>query len=262
MLEARNVSVAFGSTTILHDVSMSVLPGEVVAILGPNGAGKSTLLAVLSGALKPKTGTALLDGDQLQDWAPRKLAQKRAFLPQHSELAFGFRVLEVVLLGRSPYAGKTSRAQDTAIAEAALEQTEVSHLSDRIYTTLSGGERQRVQMARILSQIEQTGSQKTMPERYLLLDEPTNSLDLAHQHAILAIGRKAATRNVGVVAILHDLNLAAMYADRILVLQSGRVVAKGLPKDVLTESMIHDAFGLSVNVTQHPSRECPHVIVA
>jgi len=260
MLQARDIRVDLGQATVLHGVSLSVRPGEVVAVLGPNGAGKSTLLAVLSGALTPCMGRACLEDRPLAEWAPQALARKRAVLPQHSELAFSFRVLEVVLLGRSPHAGISSREKDLLVAKAALVETESGHLAGRIYTTLSGGERQRVQLARILTQIDFPEMNGSSADRYLLLDEPTSSLDLAHQHATLETARRAADRGIGVVAILHDLNLAAMYADRIVVLHGGRVAAEGVPEDVLTEAMVHHAFDLSVNVTRHPTRGCPHVI--
>ncbi len=260
MLRACNIRVDLGQTIVLHDVSLSIAPGEVVAVLGPNGAGKSTLLAVLSGALVPHTGHATLENRPLSRWSPQALARKRAVLPQHSELAFPFRVLEVVLLGRSPHAGTTSRGKDLAVAKGALMETEANHLADRIYTTLSGGERQRVQMARILSQIDFSTTNNQVADRYLLLDEPTSSLDLAHQHATLVTARRAADRGIGVMAILHDLNLAAMYADRIVVLHGGRVAAEGLPEDVLTETMVRQAFNLSVSITRHPTRGCLHVI--
>ena len=260
MLQACDIRVDLGQATVLHGVSLSVTAGEIVAVLGPNGAGKSTLLTVLSGALTPRTGHASLEDRPLAKWAPQALARKRAVLPQHSELAFSFRVLEVVLLGRSPHAGISSREKDLAIAKAALMETEANHLTDRIYTTLSGGERQRVQMARILAQIDFSATKDHIADRYLLLDEPTSSLDLAHQHATLETARRAADRGIGVMAILHDLNLAAMYADRIVVLHEGRVAAEGAPEDVLTEAMVHHAFDLSVSITRHPTRGCPHVI--
>lgn len=260
MLQACDIRVEFSQTTILHDVSLAVEPGEVVVVLGPNGAGKSTLLAVLSGALMPRSGQATLEKRHLSRWSPQALARRRAVLPQRSELAFSFRVLEVVLLGRSPHAGVSSREKDLAVARAALAETESDHLADRVYTTLSGGEQQRVQLARILAQIDFLDTDGQSADRFLLLDEPTSSLDLAHQHMTLKTARRVSERGIGVVAILHDINLAAMYADRIMVLHRGHVIAEGAPHDVLTEAMVRHAFDLSVTISRHPTRGCPHVI--
>jgi len=269
MLRAEDIRVRFGRAEVLKGPSISVAPGEVVAVLGPNGAGKSTLLSVLAGTLTPQDGTASLGARALTAWAPRDLALQRAVLPQQSELAFGFHVLEVVLLGRSPHAGRSTREEDLAIAGACLAEAEVVHLAERIYTTLSGGERQRVQLARALAQIGFpdfgfpdlgfSDLQLGQGDRYLLLDEPTASLDPAHQHATLRTARRAAEQGVGVLAILHDLNLAAMYADRLVVLHQGRLAAEGPPAEVLTEALVAQVFELPVAVTPHPTRGCPQV---
>jgi iron complex transport system ATP-binding protein len=259
MLRADEIRVRYGAAEVLRGPSLAVAPGEVVAVLGPNGAGKSTLLAVLAGSLRPQRGAAALEGRALAEWSPRALALRRAVLPQHSELAFGFPVLEVVLLGRSPHAGTTSRAEDLAVAEACLAEAEVSHLVHRLYTTLSGGERQRVQLARVLAQIDYPRGERGAP-RYLLLDEPTSSLDLAHQHATLRTARRAAARGIGVLAILHDLNLAALYADRLVVLSRGTLAAAGAPEAVLTEALVREVFDLAVQITRHPTRGCPQVV--
>jgi len=260
MLFAENIRVRYGSAEVLQGPSLSVAPGEVVAVLGPNGAGKSTLLAVLAGTLRPHQGEAALEGRALADWPPQALALRRAVLPQHSELSFGFAVLEVVLLGRSPHAGASSRAEDLAVAEACLAEAEVGHLAHRLYTTLSGGERQRVQLARVLAQIDFPRADRHDEPRYLLLDEPTSSLDLAHQHATLRTARRAADRGMGGLAILHDLNLAAMYADRLVVLNRGQLAAEGTPEEVLTEDLVREAFELPVHITRHPTRGCPQII--
>ena len=260
MLRADDIRMRYGAAEVLRGPSLAVAPGEVVAVLGPNGAGKSTLLAVLAGTLRPQQGKAALEGRALADWPPRALALRRAVLPQHSELAFGFAVLEVVLLGRSPHAGASSRAEDLAVAEACIAEAEVSHLAHRLYTTLSGGERQRVQLARVLAQIDFSQAGSHDRPRYLLLDEPTSSLDLAHQHATLRTARRAADRGIGVLAILHDLNLAAMYADRLVVLSRGSLAAEGTPEEVLTEELVRATFELPVHITRHPTRGCPQIV--
>lgn len=260
MLEVREIRVELGKANVLYDISLSIEPGEFVAVVGPNGAGKSTLLSVLSGALVPHEGYASLDGRSLVRWAPRALACKRAVLAQHAELSFSFRVLEVAMLGRSPHFGASGRERDLEVVQASLVETGVDHLADRMHTTLSGGERQRAHLARVLAQIGFPSTEEHVAGRYLLLDEPTSSLDPAYQHATLATARRAAGLGIGVLAILHDLNLAAMYSDRIVALRGGRMIAAGPPHEVLTEKVIRRVFEIPVRVVLHPTRNCPHVI--
>jgi iron complex transport system ATP-binding protein len=255
-LAAVDVGVAIRGATLLAGVSLAIRPGEVVAVLGPNGAGKSTLLKCLGSELRPTRGTVHLNAKPLADWSPRESAQRRAVLPQHSPLGFPFTALEVVLMGRIPYGGPFPA--DTEIALAAMAAAEVEHLAARRYTTLSGGERQRVHLARVLTQIWEP-----LPDReprYLLLDEPTASLDPAHQHGTLTLVRAWARRGVGVAVVLHDLNLAAQYSDRVAVLRSGRLLAIGSPADVLRPPLIAEAFGLPVHVLPHPDLGCPLIV--
>lgn len=255
MLEGQHLTFRIGGKTLVEDVSLKIAPGEIVAIVGANGAGKSTLLKLLCGDLHPERGDVLLAGKPLASWSKRDLARVRAVLPQSSPLNFSFSALEVVLMGRSPHIRGIESEQDRAIAQAALEAARVEHLAARSYLTLSGGEQQRVQLARVLVQIwGDTGA------RYLLLDEPTNNLDLAHQHGTLAIASNFAQRGVGVLAILHDLNLAAQYADHILIMKAGRALAYGTPNTVFTQSIIRDAFDVAVTIMPHPSLNCPLVI--
>ena len=258
MLQALDVSVRLGGKSILQAVSLSLQAGELLAVLGPNGAGKSTLLRVLTGALAPQVGLAALDDRPLQSWNSRELARRRAVLPQSSPLAFGFRAFEVVLLGREPHSGLSAREEDLEIAEAAMREADVIHLAERSYATLSGGEQQRVQLARVLSQVWPGGRDASL--RFLLLDEPTSSLDLAHQHAILRLARGWSRAGAGVLAVLHDLNLAAMYADRVCILKVGRLEAEGRPDDVFTADRIRACFDLEVVVSRHPLRDCPYVL--
>jgi iron complex transport system ATP-binding protein len=256
-LEARQITVQIGRCPILQDISLSVVAGEVLAVIGPNGAGKSTLLKVLSGDLAPSQGDVWMNGKPLDAWQRKERAQMRAILPQNASLTFAFTVLEVALIGRTPHIQGRERPLDYAIARAALEAAGVLALQDRLYTTLSGGEKQRVQLARILAQI---WTETTMQTRFLLLDEPTNSLDLSHQHSTLDIARQFARQGVGVLAILHDLNLAAQYADRILVLKDRGCLASGTPYQVLTPTIIQQAFDMLVMVSPHPCYNCPLVI--
>lgn len=250
MLSAQALTVRIGANTLLDGVSLTLNPGEVLAVVGPNGAGKSTLLRALSGELAPFAGQVLMNGRPLAAWLPRQAARMRGVLPQSSALAFRFPVLDVVSMGRGPYRKTHTQAQNRAIAEQALALTDTAELAARIYTTLSGGERQRVQLARVLAQIWEPQGPL---HRYLLLDEPTSALDLAHQHAVLAIARHFAdSQTAGVLAVLHDLNLAALYADRIAVLRRGQLIETGPPGQVLNSELIQRIFGYPVSVGRHP----------
>ncbi|MEM1125017.1 MAG: heme ABC transporter ATP-binding protein [Bacteroidota bacterium] len=256
MLVADHVSVRLGRSTLLDDVSVHLAPGEVLAVVGANGAGKTTLMRLLSGEQTPTEGTVRLGETPLDQFSADDLARCRGVLPQHASLAFGFTVEEVVLLGRTPH--RTRATEDDEIARAALHAAGVHHLLGRSYPTLSGGEQQRVHLARTLAQIWEAPSPPS--PRYLLLDEPTASLDLAHQHAVLRTARRCAQADVGVLAVLHDLNLAAQYAHRIAVLKHGQLVAEGPPATVLTPEVIQHAFDVAVLITDHPRADCPLVV--
>ena len=257
MLSVCQISVMVGSSTLLAAVSLDVLPGEVVAVVGPNGAGKSTLLRVLCGDLVPTAGEVFLEERRLAAWPLRERAKVIAVLPQDTSLTFPFTVLEVVLMGRTPHLKGREQRHDYDVACAALQEVEVLALAHRLYPTLSGGERQRVQLARVLVQIWDVPS---TGHRYLLLDEPTASLDLAHQHSALALAQRFARQGTGVLTIVHDLNLAAQYADRIVVLHAGKQLATGCPQTVLTPEMIQMAFAMSAWVLPHPALSCPLVV--
>ncbi|CAN5451001.1 heme ABC transporter ATP-binding protein [soil metagenome] len=254
MMVARDVSVALGRTMILDAVSFRARKGELVAIVGPNGAGKSTLLRVLSGELAPNAGSVTLFGKPLAEQSSRVLARRRAVVPQSSEVAFAFAAYDVVLLGRSPHVERRETERDRALARLAMKTTDTLHLAETPYEVLSGGEKQRVQLARALTQIADVAE-----ETLLLLDEPTSSLDLVHQHTLL--GHVAALRErSAIVCILHDLNLAAQYADRIVVLDGGRVVADAAPRAVLSESLLATVFEVEASVLDHPHHAGPLVV--
>ncbi|MEM1118508.1 MAG: heme ABC transporter ATP-binding protein [Bacteroidota bacterium] len=257
MLALDQATVRIGSATLLDGLSLGIASGEVVAVVGPNGAGKTTALRLLAGEAAPTSGAVTLDGRPLAETAADAVARRRSVLPQQSALAFGFTALDVVRLGRTPH--RTTRRDDLAAATRAMERAGVAPLADRRYPTLSGGERQRVHLARALAQIDPEAGAPA-DGRYLLLDEPTSALDLAHQHAVLQVARAEAARGAGVLAVLHDLNLAAQYADRIAVLAAGARVALGPPAAVLTPAVVQRAFGISVVVTQNPCAACPLVV--
>ncbi|MEO0561494.1 MAG: heme ABC transporter ATP-binding protein [Chloroflexota bacterium] len=254
-IRVDHLTVRIGNTSLIENVSFTIVPGEILAVVGPNGAGKSTALKALAGEISPSSGDVIVQGQPLGVWRSRDLARVRAVLPQRSDLSFGFAAGEVVLMGRTPHLSGGETRHDHQIAYDAMCLTRTEHFADRVYTTLSGGERQRVQLARVLAQIwEGEGT------RYLLLDEPTNNLDLSHQHSTLSIARRFAERGVGVLAILHDLNLAAQYADRIVILKGGRVLAEGTPHEALTSTLIKTTYDISVLVQPHPRLDCPLVV--
>ncbi|BAZ93531.1 hemin import ATP-binding protein HmuV [Thiohalobacter sp. COW1] len=258
-LEASDISVYAGARALLHGVSVRLAPGEVLAVIGPNGAGKSTLLKCLAGETTPAAGRIGINGRALADWPHRSLARMRAVLPQHSSLNFPFRVREVVAMGRSPHAGAPA-GHNSDIVNAALTAADVQHLAGRDYTTLSGGERQRVQLARVLTQIWEPA---TEGPRYLLMDEPTSALDLVHQHHVLGVARRfAREQGIGVLAILHDLNLVAGYADRVAVLQQGRLRRQGPVGEVMQPAFLSEVFGIPLLRLPHPTVPEQPVLIA
>ena len=256
-LSVSNLGLRIGQKQLLSGIDFSLANDEVVAVLGPNGAGKSTLFKVLSAEHRHYSGAIELHGRHLQQWKGGDVAKIMGVLPQSSALAFPFSVSEVVNLGRLPHS--TGRVVDRQIVQQAMEQVDVVHLANALYPSLSGGEKQRVQLARVLAQIWQTSD---LGERFLLLDEPTSALDLSHQHQTLKLARNLAGQGVGVLAILHDLNLAAQYADRIILLSQGLCVAQGCVKKVLTPQQIESLYGIKVTVMAHPENDYPMVVAS
>jgi len=254
VLQTNSLTYRLGPKSLLQNVSLTARPGEVLAIVGANGAGKSTLLKLLSGDLKPSAGEVLFEGKNLAYWPAAELARRRAVLTQQHTLALAFEVRELVLLGRYPHFGGQPTAHDHAVVAAALDLVGLRHLAEREYPTLSGGEQQRAQLARVLAQVWEA------EKGFLLLDEPLTGLDLRHQHQTLAVARQLARRGFGVIAVLHDLNLAAQYADQVLLLHQGRAVASGPPAEVLTPDYIQLVFGIEVELLPHPSMGCPLIV--
>ncbi|CRM07061.1 MULTISPECIES: heme ABC transporter ATP-binding protein [Pseudomonas] len=253
MLSVQDLQIRRGGKTVLADITLDLLPREVLGVLGPNGAGKSTLLGALCGELRPNQGKVWLDQQALENWSGSQRAQRLAVLPQTSTLDFAFRVEEVVGMGRLPH--QTGRVRDDEIIQAALQAADVAHLKGRSYLALSGGERQRVHLARVLAQLWPGEAGQT-----LLLDEPTSMLDPLHQHTTLQAIRAFADRGAAVLVILHDLNLAARYCDRILLLEKGRPHALDMPAQVMRPEPLKAVFGLDVLVQPHPERGHPLII--
>ncbi|WP_199433471.1 ABC transporter ATP-binding protein [Qaidamihabitans albus] len=247
-LAAERVSWEAGGTIIIDRVSARIEPGSTFGLLGPNGSGKSSLLRLLAGLRRPAAGAVLVDDLDIAGWGRRDLARRIAVVEQQVSTEIDLTVTEVVALGRTPHRSGWGGAGggDAAAVTRALERTELEHLAHRKWHSLSGGERQRAQIARALAQ----------EPSELLLDEPTNHLDIAHQLALLDLVRRLPV--TGVVA-LHDLNLAAMFCDELMVLAAGRVVAAGAPADVLTEDLVRDVYGVRCSVSAAGPGEPPHV---
>ena len=256
-LEALSVGYRVGGIVLAKDVTVSLSGGRVTVIVGPNGAGKSTLVKLLSGEFATATGHVRYGGEDVRSIPPWRLACLRAVLPQASRLTFPFTAGEIVRIGLDGIGRGLSRADRAAMASRALEEADVAHLAGRMYQSLSGGEQQRTQFARILAQL---AAGRTIAERQvLILDEPIASLDLKHQLSLLEAARRLAADGVAVLAVLHDLNLAAAFADDLLVMSQGRAVARGAPRDVVTDSMIAEVFGVDLTVGSAPT-DMPFVL--
>lgn len=252
MIAARQLSITKGGRKLLHGVNLEVHPGSFTAIAGPNGAGKTSLLKAISGE-STYEGQLEINGVPAARYNAAALSKVRSVLPQSTHLQFPFTVEQVVRMG----AGSRHRGRydDSAVAEV-MRLTGVSEWRDRNYLTLSGGEQQRVQLARVLAQVWETQSYP----RYVLLDEPTSNLDLAQQQLIFSLVKHACERNIGVLAIVHDLNQVVQFSDKLYFLKSGSVVASGNPKEIFTKKIIEETFCCKVNVYHDPCTDCPYII--
>lgn len=250
----RNISLSRGRQKVLSDVNLSISPGEFVAVVGPNGAGKSSLLKVFSGDLLPDSGEVRLGDQPMSDWNLNELAKQRAVLPQQSELLFPLPVRDVVLMGRAPHNGGIDTYEDEEIADEAMRATDVQEFQGRYYDQLSGGEKQRVQLARVLAQV---WPHPGTPGKFLLLDEPTASLDLSHQHVFLQTVRRFSRAGLGVFVVLHDLNLAMQYADRVMVLYHGHSVTCDVPEKALIPELIREVFKVDAQVLKETPTSPP-----
>lgn len=260
MLSAIDVDKRYRERWLLRHVSLRVRPGELLVLAGTNGAGKSTLLKMLSGELTPDGGEIRYGDRPAGDWPLRELAKRRAVMPQDQRLGFPFTARDVVLMGRYAHHQGCPRAADRQLARRLMASLDIGHLAQRLYPTLSGGERARVQLARALCQVLDSD---TPEPPLLLLDEPTASLDLAHQQLALSVAHTFTRREGGgVCAVLHDLNLAAQYADRLAILAEQRLLAEGPPATILTEALLSRAFATQVQVIRHPALAHPLVTTA
>ena len=251
-LMLKHLSLSYGTRTVLDDVSFSVREGEFFIIIGPNGSGKTTLVKVISGAARAQKGEVQVLGRPLRSYSNKALARSVAVVPQVAPVDIPFTVAEVVLMGRSPHLPwlGLERQKDRAIAERAMHFTKVEHLAGRKLDQLSAGERQRVLIARAICQ----------QPRLMVLDEPTSALDLAHQVQIMDLLEQLRNdEGTTIVMVSHDLNLAALYADRLLLMKMGRIVALGEPAEVLTFETLEQTYGCVLLVDDNPLKKVPRV---
>ena len=238
LIELTSVGLALDGRAILKNVSLQVFPGEVLALVGPNGAGKSSLLSVMSGDVQATTGRALLQGRDVSKYRVDEAARQRSVLMQSNEVSFPFTVAEIVEMGRAPWARTTSLADDNKAIAEALQKADVEHLVERRFNQLSGGERARVSLARVLAQRTPV----------VLLDEPTAALDLKHQESVMKTVREIAGQGRAVVVVVHDLSVAAGYADRVAMVVEGKIAAVGSPSEVITAKRVSEVYGVAVDI--------------
>jgi len=252
-LATERIGFLAGSTALLDDVTLKVEQGEFIAVVGPNGAGKSTLVRMIAGDIKATSGTITLMGKDLAERRPAELSRLRAVLPQQTVVQFPFTARDIVMMGRHPHQADAanSRSHDNEVVESVMLATDSHDLAHRIFPSLSAGEQARVALARILAQQTQV----------IVLDEPTAALDVYHQERAMRILRKEAAGGAAVIAVLHDLNLAAAYADRIALLAGGSLAALGTAREVLQEDLLSTTYRQPMRVVDHPYRPCPLVLV-
>lgn len=249
--EADNITVGYGEHTVLKSVSLAIEQGGFLGILGPNGCGKTTFLRSLSKVLKPEDGVVYIDGKTVSSYDAKTFAKTVGCVSQETETGFEFSVRDIVLMGRHPHIGRLAplTAEDYAIADEAMRFTNTLQFKDRLVTELSGGERQRVLIAKTLAQ----------QPKILLLDEPTNHLDVCHQIEILQLIRSL-TPKITVIGVLHDLNLASYFCDRIVLMEKGQILSVGTPAEVLTPEQVYNVFSVRMIVSPHPVTGKPYLI--
>jgi iron complex transport system ATP-binding protein len=254
MLSVKSLHVAYEKKEILHSIDLQLARGELLVLIGPNGSGKTSLIRALSGILRPSSGEIFINQRHLATLSEGERARQVAVVPQSSQLPPAFTVFECVALGRTPYLAWLGRlgTRDLRMIQQAMQAAEIEHLSERHAAELSGGEQQRVILARALAQ--------SCP--ILLLDEPTAHLDLHHQVNLLGLVRRMAKdQNLAVLVAMHDLNLASLYADRLVLLVDGRVRANGTPAEVLTTEILRSAYQVPLQVHPNPQHGTPWVVL-
>ena len=257
MLKTESISFNIGRKQILKNVTAEFKPGEFNMILGPNGSGKSSFLKIFSGELDKYQGAVFYHDKIIKTLRKEELARRRAVLNQQPELSFPLLVEEVVMMGRYPHFSFNPNKKDIQICNEVIQRMNLSAFKERNYLTLSGGEKQRVQFARVLSQIWE---QPETGYRYLFLDEPLNSLDISYQHEFLQEAVALVKHNTVLIAVLHDINLAAQYADKLFFLKEGQLVSHGSPTDILTAGLIRHVFNVETTILDNPVTGKPLII--
>lgn len=255
LFSLQDVSVSVPGKMLLQPLTASFEAGKIIGLIGHNGSGKSTLLKVLARLQEPSAGSVSFEGKDLKSWGGREFARRLGYLPQYTPSASGMAVKELVALGRYPWHGALGQfsADDHAKVEEAIELTHIGGLADRLVDTLSGGERQRVWLAMLVAQDTEC----------LLLDEPISALDMAHQLEVLSLVRALSHRKgVGIIVVLHDVNMATRFCDEIVALHTGRIIERGTPEEIMTEDALERIYGLRMNIVTHPGSGLPVALPA
>lgn len=259
MISVHNISIRKGSTAIIDEVSLQIPPGQFTAVLGMNGAGKSTLMKAINNQEKIGQGFIEWDGINLSMIDPETLSYQRAVLAQNFSPGFPMKVVNLVEMGSYPFQDRISPDEKMELVFDALEEVGMSGYADRDFSSLSGGEQKRILLAKCLVQLKNDKAGNS--SRYLFLDEPTSSIDIHHSYRLLELVRSwTIEKNLGVFAILHDLNLASQFADNIIILKAGRVIQHGTPDFVFTPDHLEQSLEIKSIINQHPVFGCPHII--
>lgn len=257
MLRTAHISYSIGSKEILNDISLTFAAGEFTMILGPNGSGKSSFLKICSGEINTFRGDVWYDEQHISTIKKEEIARYRAVMSQQTELSFPLSVEEVVMMGRYPHFAFSPNKKDIAICREVIDRMNLSSFIERNYTTLSGGEKQRVQYARVLAQIWE---KPAIGNRYLFLDEPLNNLDIAYQQDFLQMATLLKNNDTVLVAVMHDINLAIQFADKLAFFKEGKLMGYGTPKELVTASLLKEVFNVDVKIMEHPVTGAPLVV--
>ncbi len=258
-VELQSVSISKSQKTLLNSIDLMIKPDELTLLIGPNGAGKSTLLKACCGDLWIDTGNVLFNKQNIESLSADQLAKSRAVMTQSYEMGFGFTVAEIVAMGCFIYEDILCQQKQKDIIQEVMHYLDIEHLAKRNFLTLSGGEQQRTQLARVLAQLWSPYEQDE--PRYLFLDEPTSSLDIFHQYHVLSLAKQLTQRNIGVLAVVHDLSLAASFADQLILLSKGQIVTKGRPESVLQRQYMSQVYGIDAFYFHESSNVKPSILL-